>query len=109
MTPTATLEAGYYGLPYVLVYRVAPLTYLLAKMLVKIKRVGLVNILAGEDVVEELIQGAASPEPVTRALKTLLESPAAREAMQARLAATVAKLGGGGAHERAAQAVAAWL
>ena len=92
---TATLEAGYYGLPYVLVYRVAPLTYLLAKMLVKIKRVGLVNILAGEDVVEELIQGAASPEPVTRALKTLLESPAAREAMQARLAATVAKLGGG--------------
>jgi len=106
---TATLEAGYYGLPYCLVYRVAPLTWLLAKMLVKIKRVGLINILAEEEVIEELIQGAAEPGAVTRALKAFLESPEKREAMQARLAATVAKLGGEGAHERAARAVAAWL
>ena len=106
---TATLEAAYYGLPYCLIYRVAPLTYVLAKMLVKIRHVGLVNILAEEEVVEELIQGRATPATVTRALRELLESPAKREALQERLAATVAKLGGNGAHERAARAVAGWV
>ncbi len=106
---TATLEAAYYGIPYVLVYRTAPLTYVLARLLVKIKHIGLVNILAGEGVVEELIQGAASPEAVERSLKGFIESPAKREALQVRLAETTAKLGGEGAHERAARAVAGWL
>jgi lipid-A-disaccharide synthase len=106
---TATLEAAYYGLPYCLVYRVAPLTYLLAKMLVKIEHIGLVNILAGEGVVEELIQARAEPVAVARILSGLLESPAKREALQARLAETSAKLGGKGAHQRAARAVAEWL
>lgn len=106
---TATLEAGYYGLPYCLVYRTAPLTYGLAKLLVKIKHIGLVNILAGEGVIEELIQAKAEPTAVTRALREFLESPAKCLALQDRLAATAAKLGGQGAHRRAAHAVAAWL
>ena len=106
---TATLEAAYYGLPYCLVYRTAPLTYLMARMLVNIERVGLVNILAAGEVVEELIQGRAQPAAVTRSLRAFLESADKRAALQARLAATVAQLGGQGAHERAAKAVAAWL
>ena len=106
---TATLEAAYYGLPYCLVYRLAPLSYLMAKLLVKIELIGLVNILAGEGVVEELIQAKAEPVAVARSLKDFLESPAKREALQARLAETSAKLGGKGAHERAARAVAGWL
>jgi lipid-A-disaccharide synthase len=106
---TATLEAAYYGLPYCLVYRVAPLTYLLARVLVKIEHIGLVNILAGEGVVEELIQARAEPVAVARSLKEFLNSPAKREALQARLAETSAKLGGKGAHQRAARAVAGWL
>jgi lipid-A-disaccharide synthase len=106
---TATLEAAYYQLPYCLVYRTAPLTYALAKVLVKIKFIGLVNILAGEEVVEELIQGAAHPTAVERSLGAFLESPAKREALQERLAETCIKLGGKGAHERAAKAVAGWL
>ena len=106
---TATLEAAYYGLPYCLVYRTAPLTYLLARMLVTIGFVGLVNILAEEKVVEEFLQAKAEPLAVTRCLKGFLESPVQREAMQARFAGTVAKLGGPGAHERAARAVAGWL
>lgn len=106
---TATLEAAYYGLPYCLVYRTAPLTYLLARLLVKIKFIGLVNILAGESVVEELIQSAAKPEAVAGSLRAFLESPAKRTALQARLAETAGKLGGHGAHERAAEAVAGWL
>lgn len=106
---TATLEAAYYGLPYCLVYRTAPLTYLLAKMLVKIKLVGLVNILAEDQVVEEWIQGRATPENVGKCLRALLESAEKRGLLQARLAEVVAKLGGHGAHERAARAVAEWL
>ncbi len=106
---TATLEAAYYGLPYCLVYRMAPLTYVAAKVLVKIELIGLVNILAGEEVIEELIQGEAEPAPVARSLQAFLDSSAKREALQARLAETTAMLGGRGAHERAAQAVAGWL
>ncbi|MEO8613608.1 MAG: lipid-A-disaccharide synthase [Luteolibacter sp.] len=106
---TATLEAAYYGLPYCLVYRMAGLTYVMAKILVKIPLVGLVNILAEEEVVEELIQGDATPEAVARSMKSFLESPAKRQALQARLAETVEKLGGDGAHESAARAVAGWL
>jgi lipid-A-disaccharide synthase len=106
---TATLEAAYYGLPYCLVYRTAPLTYLMARLLVKIEHIGLVNILAGEGVVEELIQDRAEPDAVARSLREFLESPAKREALQLRLAEVSAKLGGKGAHERAARAVAGWL
>jgi lipid-A-disaccharide synthase len=106
---TATLEAAYYGLPYCLVYRVAPLTYVLAKMLVKIKHIGLVNILAGREVVRELIQGAADPATVAGELRAFLESTEKREALRADLAETTSMLGGPGAHERAAAAVAAWL
>lgn len=106
---TATLEAAYYGLPYCLVYRVAPLTYVMAKILVKIELIGLVNILAGEEVVEELVQGNARPELVARSLRSFVESPEKREALQARLAETTSKLGGKGAHQQAATVVAGWL
>ena len=106
---TATLEAACLGLPYCLVYRMAPLTYVLGRLLVKIKHIGLVNILAGEEVVEELIQGAASPAAVAASLRGFLESTEKRQALQDRLAETSAMLGGPGAHQRAAGAVAKWL
>lgn len=106
---TATLEAAYYGLPYCLVYRMACSTYVLGRMLVKIEHIGLVNILAGRGVVEELIQGDAEPVAVASSLKQFLESPAKREALQVCLAETSEKLGGDGAHERAATAVASWF
>ncbi len=106
---TATLEAAYYGLPYCLVYRVASLTYVMARLLVKIEHIGLVNILAGREVVEEYVQAAAEPVAVSNALKAFLESPEKRATLQARLAETSAKLGDHGAHQRAARAVANWL
>jgi lipid-A-disaccharide synthase len=106
---TATLEAAYYGLPYCLVYRVAPLTYVLARLLVKIKHIGLVNILAGEQVVREFVQADAEPLAVSRELRELIESPEKRAALQLRLAETTAKLGEHGVHQRAARAVAQWL
>jgi lipid-A-disaccharide synthase len=106
---TATLEAAYYGLPYCLVYRVAPLTYMAAKILVKIKHIGIVNILAGEEVVKEFVQADAEPLAVSRELRELIDSPERRAALQTRLAETSAKLGGTGVHARVATAVAGWL
>lgn len=105
---TATLEAAYYGLPYCLVYRVAPLTYLLAKLLVKIRWIGIVNILADKTVVKEFIQSEAHAGNVSAELARLLGSKDARRLMCGEMAATVAELGGPGSLERAAQAVAAW-
>lgn len=106
---TATLEAAYYGLPYCLVYRVAPLTYALAKILVKIKHIGIVNILAGREVVSELVQHRARPELVAGELKSLIGDPQKRSELVRMLAETTAMLGGAGAHDRAASAVAGWL
>jgi lipid-A-disaccharide synthase len=106
---TATLEAAYYGLPYCLVYRVAPLTYVMAKLLVKIRRIGIVNILAEKEVVREFVQGEATVANVSGELLRLLDSHESRENMCRAMAETVALLGGPGAHERAAEAVAWWL
>ncbi len=106
---TATLEAAYYGLPYCLVYRVAPLTYALARLLVKIKHIGIVNILAGREVVREFVQHRAIPGLVAEELKGLIGDSAKSAELVAALAETTGKLGGLGAHERAASAVAAWL
>lgn len=106
---TATLEAAYFGLPYCLVYKVAWPTYCIGRMLVKLKHIGLVNILAGEGVVEELIQAEAEPGPVAAALRRFVQFPEQRQALQLRLAETAAKLGGTGAHQRAAAAVSRWL
>ena len=71
--------------------------------------IGLVNILAGEEVVKELIQDEAEPGVVSRILREFLDSPEKRETLQGRLAEVSSKLGGPGAHERAASAVARWL
>lgn len=101
---TATLEAACLGLPYVLVYKVNALTYAVGKSVVKIKHLGIVNVLAGETVVQELVQHEFTAESVTQALVTLLKDDAARTALTTRLAEVVATLGEGGAYRRAAEA-----
>jgi lipid-A-disaccharide synthase len=66
---------------YCLVYRVAPLTYVLGRMLVKIKHIDLVNILAGDEVVREFIQLDADPRKVAPVLHGFLESPDSRRGL----------------------------
>ena len=102
---TATLEAAWFGLPYCLVYKVAWPTYVIGRALVKVDFLGIVNILAGEEVVKELLQEKADPEALGTELGRLLTSEEDRRILQARLAEVVAKLGDPGCHERAASAV----
>ncbi len=70
---TVTLEAAIVGVPMVVAYKVPKLTYFLARHLVKVPYVSLVNLLAGRPVVPELLQEEATPEKLAEALKPLLE------------------------------------
>ena len=106
---TATLEAAYFGLPYCLVYKVAWPTYLVAKAVVKIEHIGLINILADGRLVEEFIQSDADPLHVEQSLSHFLTDDAFREETRKKLLSTAAKLGGPGAHLRAASAISRWL
>ncbi len=106
---TATLEAACFGLPYLLVYKVNPITYIAAKTVVRIKHIGIVNVLAGETVIKEMVQGKFVPETLSKEVVGLLQDRVAREALIARLGAVVATLGEGGAYGRAAEAVLAQL
>ena len=99
---TATLEAAYYGLPYCLIYKIAWPSYFMGKLLVKIEFIGLVNILAGKKVVEELIQCEAEPAQIQNQLSRFITSSSAVESVQAELAETSKLLGDSGCHNRAA-------
>nr|MBA2744217.1 lipid-A-disaccharide synthase [Chthoniobacterales bacterium] len=102
---TATLEAAFFRLPFVLVYRVAWPTYIAARMVVKVKHLGMPNVLAGKEVVRELIQHHATPHAIEVAVMDLLEQPRARDEMVLEFDRVVAQLGDFGASERAATAI----
>jgi lipid-A-disaccharide synthase len=104
---TATLEVGLLGTPMVMVYRLAPWTYAMAKVLVRLPFVSLVNLVLDRKVVPELIQGDAHPERIAIEAERLLTNAAARGAMRMGLAEVRGRLGAGGASGRAADEVAA--
>lgn len=104
---TATLEAAIHGLPYCLIYKVSPGTYLAGKLLIRVKWLGIVNILAGREVVREFIQGRCAPKPLAKELLRLNDDSAARAALVQELEAVVATLAGDGAYARAAAAILA--
>lgn len=102
---TATLEAAFFRMPFVLVYKVAALTYAAGKLLIQVKHLGMPNVLADREIVPEFIQEKAQPLLIARELRRLLEDPSRREQMLADFDEVIAKLGKGGASETAAQAI----
>ena len=104
---TATVQAAIHERPMVIVYRLSPLTYRLAKRFVHVEWVGMVNLVAGETIVPELIQTAFTPEAVAdEAVSFLTDHERARRTREA-LRRVRSKLGAPGASARAAQAVLA--
>jgi lipid-A-disaccharide synthase len=99
---TVTLEIALVGTPMVIIYRLAPLTYQVAKRVVKIEHIGLCNIVAGRGLVKELIQEQANPEAISAEINAIISDAAYRTAMTAGLATIREKLGGGGAAARTA-------
>ena len=101
---TATLECALLGCPMVVIYRLARITYALGRILIRgVRHIAMPNIVAGDMIVPELLQGAATPEAIAAAARDILETPGRRAAMVIALQAVRARLGRGGAAARAAE------
>jgi len=102
---TATLEAALSELPFVLIYRVAWLTYLAARLVVKVKYLGMPNVLANREIVPEFIQHKAQPRAIAAAVARLLTDKTERTRMLTDFAGAAQKLGRGEASVNAAEAI----
>lgn len=100
---TATLQAAVVGTPMVLLYKTTPVTYRLARWLINVKWIGLVNLVAGRSVVPELIQDEATAERLCQEVRHLLRDQSAYTGMQEGLRQVRESLGEPGASRRAAQ------
>lgn len=102
---TATVQAALHDTPMVVVYRLSPLTYRLARRLVQVPSIAMVNLIAGEPLVPELVQDAFTPDAVAREAIPLLTDPDRIARMRAGLTRVRERLGGVGASRRAADAI----
>lgn len=106
---TVTLELAILGVPMVVSYRVSRLTYALGRRLIKVAYASLVNLVAGERVVEELLQADATPEKISAAVGRLVTDAEYRQAMIARLHEVRRALGEPGASRRTARLALAMI
>ncbi|MCA1582482.1 MAG: lipid-A-disaccharide synthase [Acidobacteria bacterium] len=102
---TATLEAALCGTPMVVLYRTSAASAAIGRLLIRVPWISLVNILAGEAVVPELIQNEATAARLEEEGAAILESPERALRMRTALAAVAESLGAPGATERAADSV----
>ena len=110
---TATVEAAIMGTPFVMVYRVSPLTYALGKPRVNVTHFAMVNLIAEKEVVPELVQSKFTPENIVAELERIIRDGEERTRMLQGLAAVKAKLkqesDGGHPSEKAAAAILGML
>ncbi len=103
---TSTLEYALLGVPMVIIYKASFLTAFIAMRVLRIPYIGLVNIVAGEEVAVELLQKKANGPEIARHVLHVLENPAAIETIQRKMLGVAEKIGGRGASQRAARAIA---
>ena len=104
-TGTVTMECACFGVPTVALYKTSWSTYQIARRIIQVEYLAMPNLLAGEAVFPEFIQDDATPLNLADAVVELLRLPEQRAAVQRKLAAVIATLGGPGATRRAATAV----
>ncbi len=102
---TATLEAAYFRLPFVLVYKVSWPTYFAARLVLKTKHLGMPNVLAGREIIPEFIQHEARSDTISKAVLKLMNDQAPRDLMIREFDVIIAKLGETGASAKAARAI----
>lgn len=102
---TATLETALMELPTVLLYRLSPITFALGKVLVKIPHVGLPNIVAGRQVIPELLQDEVTPLNICKTMRPLLDDAVYYQTMKQDLHDVKVALGDAGAVKRVAQVI----
>jgi lipid-A-disaccharide synthase len=101
---TATLEAALFGLPEVVCYKGSAISIMIARSVIKVKYISLVNLIMDEEMVKELIQGELNSANLEKQLKLLLD-PSYRNGIQAGYDRLQEKLGGVGASSTAANAM----
>jgi len=106
---TSTLEAGYFALPMIIVYKISGLTYLIVKKLIKVNKIGMVNILLEDNVVPELIQNDVSEENIYASGKKILSDEEYYNSVKAKLNKVKDKLGNEGASARTAKQIYALM
>jgi len=106
---TVTLECALCGVPAVVFYKTSWPTYWAAKRLVQVKYIAMPNLLAGEPLFPEFVQGAATAPNLARAALDLLRDDARRRAIKSKLREILPTLGGPGANARAAEAIVGLL
>jgi lipid-A-disaccharide synthase len=106
---TATLEAAYFRLPFVLVYKVSWPTYFAARLLMRTPFLGMPNVLAGREIVPEFLQHEARPKAIATSVLELVNNPDTRQQMIAEFDTVIEKLGESGASDKAARAILAEL
>ena len=92
-------------MPFVLVYKVSWPTYFAGRLLVKVKHLGMPNVLAHKEIVPEFIQHEARPSELVKTTLRLIDEPATRQQMISEFDKIIAQLGEGGASEKAAKAI----
>jgi lipid-A-disaccharide synthase len=108
-TGTVTMECAVFGVPTIALYKTSWSTYQIGKRIIQVNYLAMPNLLANEPLYPEFIQHEATAENLARAALELLNDPARRESIRAKLAKVIESLGGPGAARRAAQAVLALL
>ena len=99
---TVTLETAIYGVPMVIMYKISPISYMLGQALVNVEHIGLVNIIANERIVPELIQGDATPAKIAETVGDILYDPKELARIKEKLKSVKAFLGSAGAAEKTA-------
>ncbi len=102
---TATIETALMRCPMIVTYKVAPITYLLGRMLIRVSNIGMVNIVAGHEICPEFVQHKAKPSALAAALEPLLTETSEREKMLKELDKVTNIMGNGNAGAKAAQVV----
>jgi lipid-A-disaccharide synthase len=102
---TATVQTALHGKPMVVVYKLSPMTYRIGKRMARVDTYAMVNLIAGERIVKELIQDDCTPEAVAAEAVALLTDADYRGRMIGALQGVRVRLGGPGASDRAAEAV----
>ena len=99
---TVTLESAISGTPMVIIYKVSPMSFRLGKAMIRVKNIGLVNLIAGKEIVPELIQEKASSTRIADTVFKMLNDPLGLKQLSLKLVALRDKLGGPGASGRVA-------
>lgn len=102
---TATLETALFRVPQVVCYKGSPISYVIAKNLIKIDYISLVNLIMNKEVVKELIQHECTPKNIEKELLLLVEGSENRKTQLDNYSQLIEKLGDGGASQRAAQSI----